>query len=158
MTLLSGDNDGERSRLSGCFDELRFGQKPVDKLNYITESANKTLMIGDGLNDAGALKTSSVGIAVADDIHQFSPACDAILSSDQVLRIPDILKFSKRVKRTVFAAFGLSFAYNIVGLSFAIAGHLTPLVSAILMPISSVTVVGFVTLAVFLQAKNHRLT
>ena len=148
LTLLSGDNDAEKSKLEAYFDELRFRQKPIDKLEYLKNDDWNPLMVGDGLNDAGALQEASVGIAISEDIHQFSPACDAILTSEKVTELPRILRFSKRVIIIVFLAFGISFLYNIVGLSFAITGHLTPLISAILMPISSVTVVGFVTLMV----------
>ena len=148
LHLLSGDNDAEKKQLAPYFNETRFNQKPVNKLNYIERLSGSVLMIGDGLNDAGALKKASVGIAVADDIHQFSPACDAILSADKVQDLPKVIKFSKQVVTIVFIAFGLSFLYNLIGLSFAMTGHLTPLVSALLMPISSVTVVAFVTLIV----------
>jgi len=148
LTLLSGDNDSEKERLSPYFKEIRFNQKPMDKLNYLKKEGENVLMIGDGLNDSGALKNASVGIAVSEDIHQFSPACDAIITSEQVSSIPRVLRYSNKVIVVVFVAFVVSFLYNIIGLSFAITGNLTPLVSAILMPISSVTVVGFVTLMV----------
>lgn len=148
LHLLSGDNSSELSHLQPYFDGLKFEQKPSDKLGFLAQKDQNMLMVGDGLNDAGALKKAAVGIAISEDIHQFSPACDAILQSDHILKIPSILQFSKQIVNVVFIAFGLSFLYNIVGLSFAITGHLTPLISAILMPISSVTVVGFVTLMV----------
>lgn len=148
LQLLSGDNDSEQKNLAPYFDEVKFNQKPIDKLEYLERNSLHQLMVGDGLNDAGALKKANVGIAVSEDIHQFSPACDAILGSDAVVKIPAVLQFSRRTIRIVFAAFAISFLYNLVGLSFAVVGHLTPLVSAILMPISSVTVVGFVTLMV----------
>ena len=154
MNLLSGDNDGEMKRLSPYFDELKFAQKPIDKLRYVENQQEKTMMIGDGLNDAGALKKAAVGIAVAEDIHQFSPACDAILQSEKITQLSGFLRYAKRVSTIVFLAFGLSFLYNLVGLSFAVTGNLTPLISAILMPISSVSVVGMVTFLTINQSRT----
>ena len=104
-------------------------------------------MLGDGLNDAGALKQSHVGIAVSDNIHQFSPACDAILSANQFERLPYFVKLSKKSILIIKMSFVISFFYNVIGLLFAITGQLSPIVAAILMPLSSVTVVLFSTLA-----------
>ena len=156
MHLLTGDTTTEKSRLSTYFDHMSFDQKPVDKLEYITRSKANTLMVGDGLNDAGALKSATVGFAVSEDIHQFSPSSDAILSTPAVLKIPEILSFSKSVVNILIVAFVISFLYNITGLSFAVSGNLSPIISAILMPISSVTVVGFITLAVNLAGFKLR--
>jgi Cu+-exporting ATPase len=100
------------------------------------------------------LKQSHVGVAVADNVYHFSPACDAILSAEQLPRMASFLRFSKASQRIVKAAFLLSFLYNIVGLSFAVSGLLTPLIAAILMPLSSVTVVGFITLVVYAKARQ----
>ena len=147
LALLSGDNEAQKKTLDPFFEELRFHQKPEDKLEFI-DANNNSLMIGDGLNDAGALKKAKVGIAVAEDIHQFSPACDAILASKGITSVANHLRFSRKIRLVVFSAFLLSFLYNIIGLSFAITGNLTPLLSAILMPLSSVTVVWYVTLLV----------
>lgn len=156
LALLSGDNDNQRKTLSPYFDLLEFDQKPIDKLRYV-ERESDVLMIGDGLNDAGALKSAKVGIAVSDDIHQFSPACDAILSSSKITQLDQYLHYCQYVIRVVYMAFGLSFLYNLVGLYFAVSGQLTPLFSAILMPLSSVTVVGLVTLLVGRRKKFTHL-
>ena len=153
LHLLSGDNTSEKTNLEPYFDQLHFQQKPVDKFNYVNELSTNSLMIGDGLNDAGALKSATVGFAVCEDVHQFSPACDALIDADSIVKLDPVMQFSKMVMKVVIAAFIISFGYNVVGLSFAITGNLTPVVSAILMPLSSVTVVGFITLAVSLFGK-----
>jgi len=151
LHLLSGDNEGEKERLLPLFieeDRLHFNQKPEDKLAYIQKlrQENKSvLMIGDGLNDAGALNSAQVGITIADDIYNFSPACDGILEAKNFASFASYLKMAKASLKTVKASFGISILYNTIGLGFAVQGLLTPIVSAILMPLSSVTVVLFVS-------------
>lgn len=156
--MLSGDNDREKVRLAPHFEALHFNQSPLNKLEYLKEiedRGGKSMMIGDGLNDAGALKQSSLGVAVADNIYHFSPACDAIMDARQFGKLNRFLGFSHKSMRIVKAAFVFSFFYNVIGLSFAVSGMLTPLVAAILMPVSSVSVVGFITLAVNWAAGRH---
>ncbi|MBV7440150.1 heavy metal translocating P-type ATPase metal-binding domain-containing protein [Weeksellaceae bacterium TAE3-ERU29] len=158
LNVLSGDNSSERDYLADVFpkgSELKFNQTPQDKLDFIKElqkKGDKVMMLGDGLNDAGALKQSDVGIAVAEDMNSFSPSCDAILGSQSFERIPQFLKLSKIGLNLVKTAFVISFLYNFIGLSFAVTGNLTPVVAAILMPISSVSVVLFSTLASWLAS------
>ena len=149
--LLTGDNDGQRQFLEKNFQfqTMGFNKKPIDKLEEVKKSQNygeKVLMLGDGLNDAGALKQSNVGIAISDDIHQFSPACDAILDAKNFKLLPHFIRLSKVAINIVIVSFIISFAYNILGLSFAITGNLSPIVAAILMPLSSITIAVFTSL------------
>lgn len=149
--LLSGDNDSEKANLVNIFSNeknLYFNQSPMDKLNFIgriQKSGKKVLMVGDGLNDAGALKQSDVGISVAENTNVFSPACDGILESDNFEKLPGFMKFARFNIRVIAASFMISFLYNIIGLSFAVQGTLSPLIAAILMPVSSVSVIVFAT-------------
>lgn len=163
LALLSGDNAGEKENLLNIFDnesQFHFKQSPEDKLNFIKrlQSQNqKVLMIGDGLNDAGALSQSDVGISVTDDISNFTPACDAILDSSQLKNIPTYLKFAKSSLKIIHLNFLISFFYNFVGLSFAVQGMLSPLIAAVLMPLSSISVVLIATLATNLIARKRGL-
>ncbi len=151
LHVLSGDNDSEKSYLETVFPasaKLIFNQSPSDKLEYIKQleaEGKKVMMLGDGLNDAGALKQSSVGISISEDINSFSPSCDGILDAKSFKAIPSYLKLSKTTMKFVKIAFLISFLYNIVGLSFAVTGYLQPVVAAILMPISSISVLVFAT-------------
>jgi Cu+-exporting ATPase len=111
-------------------------------------------MIGDGLNDAGALKQSNVGIAVSDDINNFSPACDAILDGTQFIKLKKFIDFAKTGKKIIIGSFIISLLYNIVGVGFAINGTLSPVIAAILMPISSISIVLFTTLTSTIAAKR----
>jgi P-type Cu+ transporter len=146
--LLSGDNDSERSFLQQFFnhDNLNFQQNPTNKLDFIKNlqsTGKKILMIGDGLNDAGALKQSDVGIVISENTNNFSPACDGILKSDKFKDLPSFLDLAKVGSTIVNRAYLIAFCYNIVGLSYAVSGNLQPVMAAILMPLSSVTIVLF---------------
>ncbi|WP_034043949.1 heavy metal translocating P-type ATPase [Wocania ichthyoenteri] len=152
LVILSGDNAGEKDNLTKLLPtktKLLFNQKPEDKLEYIkyhqTEGAN-VLMIGDGLNDAGALAQSNVGIAISENVNVFSPACDAILDASKFNQLFNYIKVSKSAIKIIKWSFVLSFIYNIIGLYFAVTGQLAPVVAAILMPLSSISIVVFTTI------------
>ncbi len=158
--LLSGDNEKEKTTLYQLFpnwDEMRFNQSPIDKLTFVQsfeKSGAKPAMIGDGLNDAGALKASTFGIAVSDNKSSFSPACDAIIDSEALRYLDTFFNFSSSSLKIIKASFVLSLMYNVIGLGFAITGHLSPLVAAILMPLSSVSIMVFTTLSTRIVANK----
>lgn len=160
LVILSGDNSGEKDNLTKLLPtktKLLFNQKPEDKLEYIkyhqTEGA-KVLMVGDGLNDAGALAQSDVGIAISENVNVFSPACDAILDASKFNRIYEYIKVSKSAIKIIKWSFLLSFIYNIIGLYFATTGKLAPVIAAILMPLSSISIVAFTTIATNILGKK----
>ncbi|QNA45556.1 heavy metal translocating P-type ATPase [Lacibacter sediminis] len=163
ISILSGDNESERLKLQqelGMDVKLFFNQQPHDKLNYIKqlqEKGQKVIMIGDGLNDAGALKQSDAGIAVTESTNNFTPASDGILEADRLSRLSSYLLFTKANKQVVIASFVLSIVYNIIGLTFALQGILSPLVAAILMPSSSISIILLTFGASSLYARFLRL-
>jgi Cu+-exporting ATPase len=163
QALLSGDNESDRGRMEQLFGKgvaLQFNQSPHDKMQYIRDLQNegrKVLMVGDGLNDSGAIRQSDVGIAVTDDTGVFTPACDGILQGDKIGSLDKYIDLARTSAVILKTGFVISFSYNAIALSFAVSGHLTPLVAAILMPISSISVVGFTSFAVNFVAKRKKL-
>jgi Cu+-exporting ATPase len=156
--VLSGDHSHEQVSLDqklGGSIVYNFHKSPVDKLAYLqtlNQAGHHTLMVGDGLNDAGALQASEVGIAITDRVSHFSPASDAILDAGSFSKIPLFLAFARNSRSIIKASFGISFLYNIVGLTLAVQGLLSPVICAILMPVSSISVVVFTTAATNLMA------
>ncbi len=173
LFVLSGDNDAERPNLEKIFGKstrLHFNQSPQEKLDFVKalqqgsyslptggDGGRNVLMLGDGLNDAGALMQSNVGIAVSENSAQFSPASDAILDGCKVGLLDKFIAYAKAGKTIVLASFILSILYNIVGLSFAVQGTLSPIIAAILMPASSISIVLFVTILSSFVARKKGL-
>jgi P-type Cu+ transporter len=149
LALLSGDNERERERFRALFPgnaHLDFNQSPLAKLGFIERlqrGGKVVMMVGDGLNDAGALKQSDVGVAVVERVGAFSPASDVILDGARVRQLASILGFARRAAQIVRFSFGISALYNVVGIGIAAAGVLSPVICAVLMPVSSVSVVAF---------------
>ena len=149
LSVVTGDNENERENLEKLFglgSRLLFRQKPADKLTVVRALQHKgdhVAMIGDGLNDAGALQEAEVGIVVSEDTANFTPACDVIMDARQFESLESLLAYSRDTIRVVLMAYGIALIYNIIGLGFAVQGLLSPVIAAILMPLSSVSIVLF---------------
>ncbi|NQX55879.1 heavy metal translocating P-type ATPase [Pedobacter panaciterrae] len=163
LHLLSGDHNHEKKQLIPFFQDsskLHFEQSPQDKLDYIQQlqkEGKKVLMFGDGLNDSGALKQSDLGVAITDNINNFSPGCDAILDGLSFHKIPQFIQQAKDAVKVIRMSFVISLMYNTAGLYFAVQGLLSPLMAAILMPLSTITIILFTSLAVRLFAHKNKL-
>lgn len=149
ISLISGDNDKDKEILESIFSgwrHLLFNKTPFEKHAFIKQlqkNGSKVGMIGDGLNDAGALSKSNVGISITEESSNFVPACDVIINKDKFDQIPQILKICKSAIRIIYASYSIAIVYNLIGIGFAVQGLLSPVIAAILMPLSSITVVLF---------------
>jgi Cu+-exporting ATPase len=164
LSVVSGDYDFEQSHLQKILNQkegILFEQKPIDKLNAIKEKqiqGEKVLMVGDGLNDAGALLQSDVGLAISENINNFTPGSDGIILSKNFGQIRNILRYAKAGHRIILISFIISVLYNLIGLWFAVQGTLSPVIAAILMPISTSSLVIYTVLASSLKARTLGLT
>lgn len=160
LHVLSGDSDKDKLLIASIFPKntvILFHQTPKNKFDYIENlksNGNKVLMIGDGLNDAGALGISDVGIAVSEDVFRFSPSSDAIIEANKLYLLPKLLKQALYAKTVLTTCLTFSLAYNTIGLTLAISNQMSPLVAAILMPISSISVVAISTGMVMLNGRK----
>jgi Cu+-exporting ATPase len=134
---------------------IKFQQTPQQKLDSIRDlqRTKKVMMIGDGLNDAGALAQSDIGIAISDRSNHFSPACDVLMAGDSFHLLPQLFMVAKGSRHIIYASFSLSLIYNMVGLYFATQGQMSPLIAAILMPVSSISIILFTHAASWMLCK-----
>ena len=160
--LLSGDNDMQASwlnrKLGLAMDRMFFKQSPFDKMRHIEtlqSNSDHVLMIGDGLNDAGAFRQSDISMVITDDLNNFTPASDAIITAQRLPILGNIIDLSKDLKWVLNTMYGFAILYNGIGLWFAVQGLLSPVVAAILMPISSVSIVVIGTLLTQLVYRKH---
>ena len=162
LYVVSGDNDGEKKFLTQYVDEkcLVFHQQPADKLKFVQQLQQQNeivMMVGDGLNDAGALKQANVGLAISDNVNNFSPACDGIIEASQFSKLNSLIDYCRAGVNIIKISFAISLLYNVVGVIFAVQGTMSPIVAAILMPISSTTIILFTTLASNIAGRRNGL-
>ncbi len=163
LYILSGDNEKEKSVLQKLLPEevtYLFNQSVHDKMNFIQNLQKNhqiVMMVGDGLNDAGALQQADAGIAVSENTNIFTPSSDGILKADQLPVLDKYLQISKQTKKIIYSSFLIAFIYNVIGLSFAVSNNLTPVVAAILMPISSISIVIYVTVLTNIISKGLKI-
>lgn len=163
LSLVSGDDASELPQVQAlypAFVALQFKASPEDKMKSIRalkSQGNQVMMMGDGLNDSGALMQADLGVVITEDVNNFTPAANAILQADQFEKLPLYFKLSKQTLSIIHISFGISLAYNLVGLSWAVSGNLSPVFAAILMPLSSISVVLFNTMATHYVAKKGGL-
>ncbi|KAA8486645.1 Cu+-exporting ATPase [Arcticibacter tournemirensis] len=163
MHLISGDTFSERKSLDAIFPPyvpMYFKQSPHDKLNYVKRlqsAGNKVMMLGDGLNDAGALRQSDLGVAVTDNINNFTPGSDAILKGEALAKLPYFIRHAKSAVRIIEYSFVIASVYNLIGVYFAVQGKLSPLTAAVLMPLSTITIIIFTNLTNRYFAKRNKL-
>ena len=159
--LLSGDKQAHAGSILDWFPDpstYQFECSPMDKMRFIQslqEQGHHVAMIGDGLNDAGALRQAHVGIAISDDHLHFTPASDAILKGKQLAQLPKYLAFSRFGLKLIKLSFLLSLVYNAIGLSYAVQGNLSPLIAAVLMPVNSISMLLIANLG--MSWKGHAL-
>ena len=152
--VVSGDGNKDQEWLTKALGDdisFAFNQTPQDKKEYIAnlqKEGRHVVMVGDGLNDIGALGQADVGISVADDVFQFTPAADAVLNTSEKAQLPTFLRMGKHARKVLNVCFGFSLTYNTIGLCFALSGHMVPVVAAIIMPLSSITIVAVATIGV----------
>lgn len=164
LHLLSGDNTGEKKNLAAMFpkpEQMSFRQSPHSKLQYIKDLQSRrksVMMLGDGLNDAGALKESDLGVAVTDNTNNFSPACDAIMSGKSLVLLPSFIKLARDGVKTIKLSFLIAGSYNLIGVYFAVQGNLSPLTAAVLMPLSTITILTFASISTRYHAKTNNLS
>ena len=104
--------------------------------------ANKIMMIGDGLNDAGALTASDVGVAIQGSVEESMRVSDAYILNNDLFTVLELIEHGKSAKDTVRRNTAFSIAYNAAAGTFALLGYISPLAAAVLMPLSSLLLIG----------------
>jgi Cu2+-exporting ATPase len=143
--MLSGDVPGPVAQLAASvgIDDWTAEASPADKVAHIrslTEAGHKVLMVGDGLNDTGALAAATVSISPASALDAARVASDMVLIGQSLAPVEDALRIARQSTRRIRENFAISAGYNLIAVPIALIGLATPLLAALAMSLSSITV------------------
>ncbi|MEY4374583.1 MAG: cation-transporting P-type ATPase [Candidatus Eisenbacteria bacterium] len=147
LHLLSGDDSAVVAAAGRALgfapEQVTGGASPEDKVAVIEALARKgrVVMVGDGVNDAAAIARATVGVGVRGGAEACLAAADVYLARPGLAALASLTTGAKRTLGVIHAGLGLSLAWNLAGAAMAMAGLVNPLVAAIAMPLSSVSVV-----------------
>lgn len=161
INVLTGDHLAGASLVTETIqsDQIKVlaNQQPADKLAFIKAAQDHQqpiMMVGDGINDGPAMRTANVGLAIVPRGKYFHPTADALTLADQLTALPKWLTFSKKTLNMVRIGLAVSLFYNALAYYWAITGFLTPVVAALFMPLSSLSVVALTVLLTKYQARQ----
>ncbi|KEO55962.1 cation-translocating P-type ATPase [Thioclava pacifica] len=143
--LVSGDVEGAVSELAARLgiENYRSGALPLEKaqlVNDLTHEGHRVLMVGDGLNDTAALAAAHVSVSPASALDAARTASDIVLLGKELAPVADAASIAVRARRRIKENFGISIVYNIIAVPLALVGLATPLMAALAMSASSITV------------------
>ncbi len=146
LYLLTGDRSDKAQAIALQLgvDGVTAGVTPEDKLRQVTnltEAGHKVLMVGDGLNDTGAMAAAHASIAPGSALEASRNAADVVIVSGALTGVTQAIATSRSARKRILENFGLAASYNAVAIPLALMGFATPLMAALAMSLSSVTVI-----------------
>ncbi|NOX18667.1 MAG: copper-translocating P-type ATPase [Chlorobi bacterium] len=145
--MLTGDNEktaeaiAKRIGIENFFAEV-MPNKKAEKIKELQRQKRKVAMVGDGINDSPALVTADLGIAIGTGTDVAIESSDITLLKGNLNGVTDAIKLSKRTVRTIKQNLFWAFVYNVIGIPFAALGFLNPMIGALAMSFSSVSVIS----------------
>jgi Cu2+-exporting ATPase/Cu+-exporting ATPase len=142
---VSGDNENNVKQTAlklGIEEEDIYWEKTPEEKSQIVKQAEHSMMIGDGLNDTSAFSSSDVGVSVQGSVEESLKVSDAYILNNDLFNIVDLLEHGSIAKRSIKRNTLFSIAYNITAGTLALFGYINPLAAAVLMPLSSLLLIG----------------
>ncbi len=143
--ILSGDNENNvksaAHKLGISDNGINWSKSPEEKAQII-QNYQETLMVGDGLNDTAAFSSSDVGVSVQGSVEESLKVSDSYLLNNNLFNLVDLLEYGSITKNSITRNTRFSLVYNITAGTLALLGYINPLMAAVLMPLSSVLLIG----------------